>query len=218
MKILDFDNNQVIWTFALLTKSGPFYLPDAVDRLVKRYRFADYPKSIKEMKTEFGSVRFSHGEYNNSVVDSFQIFQGGLVAEGKISTKILDEFLEDFVGFAKQEYDLEITDLVESRKFYESRIVCQLNFDIEDRFNFFSEMMTSITDSLMSYGVKTSKYQPIGLSFHADPSKVEDIYKPRVFSIEKRIGLPYDKNIYYSSAPLKTDDHIALLTKFLEGN
>ena len=36
------------------------------------------------------------------------------------------------------------------------------------------------------------------------------------FTIERRTGRPYEENVYFTQAPLQTDDHVAVLTEIEE--
>jgi hypothetical protein len=44
-----------------------------------------------------------------------------------------------------------------------------------------------------------------------DPSKLPLLLD---FRVERRVGAPYDQNVYYSGAPLRTADHVAVLEEF----
>jgi hypothetical protein len=35
--------------------------------------------------------------------------------------------------------------------------------------------------------------------------------RPNRFTLERRIGLPFSANVFFSQAPLKSGDHLALL-------
>jgi hypothetical protein len=65
-------------------------------------------------------------------------------------------------------------------------------------------------------GATHEEYRPTTTYFDVDPVEHKTRRKPNRFTLERRIGLPFSQNVYYSQAPLKSDDHLKLLSD-LEG-
>ena len=60
------------------------------------------------------------------------------------------------------------------------------------------------------YGLRPFKFDFGGLSLATDPTLYAG-RKPVAFTLARRVNAPYSEKFFYSSAPLKTDDHVALL-------
>jgi hypothetical protein len=71
----------------------------------------------------------------------------------------------------------------------------------------------AVTERLLSYGLR-----PFDFSFAAASLATDDTAmtgrKPVPFTVMRRVNVPFDANIYFSTAPLKTNDHIAALETF----
>jgi hypothetical protein len=63
------------------------------------------------------------------------------------------------------------------------------------------------------YGLKECPaYEFGGFSMNIDVIKSEDLKPmPQPFAIERRVGSTYDEKKYFSQAPLRTQDHQAVL-------
>ena len=80
------------------------------------------------------------------------------------------------------------------------------------------KLKTPISDTISNtigtffegYGIKAEKYQSVGMMLHLDEAKMRPPI-PIAFKLETRSDFPLDSNVFFSSAPLKTKDHIELL-------
>src|SRR3712207_5290126 len=61
----------------------------------ERYSFLQGPRVVSDYNLESG-VTFLRGYFNGRIIERFQIFQNGLLAEAETDTHELDFFLDDF--------------------------------------------------------------------------------------------------------------------------
>ena len=100
----------------------------------------------------------------------------------------------------------------EERSSQDGSQVVTIEFDgeIETAFKSMTDIMSLIESSYnQAYGddVKINLHR---LALNADPITVPQ-FRNTTFFIERRIQRPYSENRYQSGAPLRTEDHIALL-------
>ena len=55
-------------------------------------------------------------------------------------------------------------------------------------------------------------FRPVGLSFAPDMTLIAGL-KPTAFRVERKNGVGFDTNHYYSSAPLPTVEHMRVLER-----
>jgi hypothetical protein len=55
-------------------------------------------------------------------------------------------------------------------------------------------------------------FEPTAVLFNVDTSQAKS--PPAMFSIERRVDVPFEENTYFSQAPLRTAEHIEILNTF----
>ena len=175
----------------------------------ERYGFLQGPRTVADFDSTKGIV-FLHGFFrDNIVIDRFQIFNDGVVCETKAPVEQADSFIEDALKWAAEEVKLEVG--VEKGRIYNSHIVVHSSVQIEKKFQLFSEFGSRIAKAIASYGGRNlTDFKLAGLRFFYDGSSLPTP-KPTPFSFERRDGQPHDSGLYYSMAPLRSEDHLTLL-------
>jgi hypothetical protein len=198
----------------LFTSTGTVgYLPDIVKQIQERYQFITAPEPQTLLPTAQRGAEFQHGKLQRpdgsvAVVDKLTLFNDGLVIDTTSSTNIASEFLDDLIEWARQE--LPNTELKDVPLF-----LSQLEVNIS--INWATTLPTAVTigiairDHLDAYGLKVTTPVPVSLTIGAEPPSGVGGLQPSTFTIERRANIPYRDNIYYSQAPLQTQDHIRLL-------
>lgn len=111
---------------------------------------------------------------------------------------------------------------VNTRPVFPMNYVSQLEFlldrSISQRLTMLKPLAGLITKFVRGYGFTACPdYEPSAVYLFFDNSKLTN---PPTFAgsflIDRRAGVPYQENRYYSQAPLKTADHVAALVE-LEG-
>ena len=72
-----------------------------------------------------------------------------------------------------------------------------------------------MSSNMRKYSKECPIYAVSSISLHCDLSRVVTI-KPAPVSVERRIEIPFDMNVYFSSAPLRTADHVEYIRRFGE--
>ena len=71
-----------------------------------------------------------------------------------------------------------------------------------------------ITDSRLKYSRRPiySTLNFTGFIFDFDPASVAGKRKPLRLIVDRRVGIAFSENVFYSQAPFKTKDHVKVLT------
>lgn len=198
--------------------SPAVYIPDSVRAVQERYRFLQGPKTLEEFDASKG-ISFQHGTFtlpksylskeksrDHVVIDRFQVYTNGLLVETRGFTEEGDLFLDDVIQWASQQFAVAIYPGVPVTRAY----LTNLEIEFPDA-EFPSFPFTKTLDAfLKSYGQPSGAFSAVGFNFHCDFLQMPPPV-PSAFQISRREGVPYTSNLYLSSAPLSTRDHLTLL-------
>jgi hypothetical protein len=67
-----------------------------------------------------------------------------------------------------------------------------------------------LTEMIRAYGINTKNFEISGITINAD-NEAFPAPKPIAFSFERRTGKPYNSGFFFSTASLKTSDHLSIL-------
>ncbi len=191
---------------------GGYYLTDAIRAISERYGFTETP-SIEDTKTTgaiFRGGRLVSGTKKINIQE-IGFFSDGVYATIQ-DTMTADFVLDDLLTWAEQAFGLRPSITKIPRKYMNAAVV-EFEASIEGCLNIFNKLISSYNEMLASLykeTVSASLYQ-IGFAFDSFEANLPVNTN---FTIERRIGLPFSSNRYFSIAPLKTEMHIELLEKF----
>jgi len=204
------------------SNAGNVYLLDAVKGLKDRYGFIQFPTTLQEYDASKG-VTFLHGKFTsqrpltttglvsqNLVIDRFQIYTNGVLAETKAFAEDADLFLDDVLEWAKERFGLVFNEIPPIRKAYLSQLEVVLNINLNNYSRDISPFSKRIEDFLEGYGQKESSFEVSNISLHCDTTQFP-VLAPTAFIVERKVQTPYSSQTYVTSAPLKTADHIKIL-------
>ena len=199
-----------IWLFNFtdLNPRGKRIGPSIVTRLVQDYGFAQYPKTAEEMDETKG-IQFLRGEFKpesgEPVEISLKIFNFGIVAETRSSTKDSDAFLEEVLGWISKQHDLPPYEEILRSKAYLSEMYIHSAKNLDLINPKLKHIIERLNTEVKGHG-KVS-YQTSAIAFWNDPS----LNQPFPFRFERVAGVGFVENRYYSVAPLETENHLEIL-------
>jgi hypothetical protein len=182
-----------------------------VRALQDRYFFLEVPKTVADYNLTNG-VTFLEGVFRDQhVINRLQVFARGLICDTKETTNTADEFLDDVLDWADKELKLDIPDRNSMPKLYLSQLEVRLPTGLGESLADFSNLGRSVSQLIQSYGMSMSNpFEVSSFKMYLDVSSFPGAY-PFEFSFERRAGEPYSSNTFFSSAPLKTQDHLQVL-------
>ncbi len=209
MKLNNIVTSKTIRFFSASIPSGPIYMPDLVGVLQKHFRFLQVPTKIEEYDTTRG-VKFLHGVFEDTVIDSLDIFDNGVSVTTKTNTNVADKFIDQLIKLAAKEWKATITDIPNTKRGYMSDIEIVFDKDLNAAFERFAGAMKLIDKYLKKQSDGIAPFAAAGMLFHCDVSHCAHL-KPGRFILDRRVGHSFDHGIYFSSAPLSTDAHLEVL-------
>ncbi len=191
----------------------PLYMHDVMKPIVEQYKFLKVPQTLEEFDDTKG-ITFSHGKFNSRgrdvVIDSFQIFNNGLVADTREDTEDADKFLDDVIEWGVKTLD-RILPEQSVETLYLSNLEISLTTPLSTYMPIEQQLTGEISRYLKEYGVKHEPFELVSFALNFDRIKLPSVLTN--FTIVRREGESFDSGLYFSTAPLKTKDHIALLEK-----
>ena len=194
-----------------LNPRGAAYYPDIVKGLVERYGFKKVPEKFEDFDEQKGVV-LSSGKHGDRIIDRVTINNWGLTLDTTSSTQDSEELLTEALTWGAEHLRLRYSPDMIKRKAYVSHVL------------FYSDVsLLSVNPALDVIAKRINKevtdnlklpytFHPRGISLGIDP--VEQRIPVQVFSIERREGVAFSENKYWSGAPVPTDTHLALIEEF----
>jgi len=178
--------------------------------MAKRYHFAKFPQHLMDFNSN-NALEFTAGTFVKSkkmhLRVGLAIYNNAIVADALSSTDDANQFLADISQWAAKEFDI-LLDSGLVRKTYLS----QVDVKFDSLANVANPKLDFVVDRLNSevvpFGGKKVPFGLGGLTFWT-----EDIHTPQgqTFKLEHKHETEFTEHIYYSVAPLQTQQHITLL-------
>lgn len=210
MKLVSVAASRVTWLFETreMNPQGLDLHPVYV-AIKNRYNFAT-PRSREEIETAKDGIKFQHGVYKPDGTNGFSIeftsYNDGLVADSMASTQLTEAFLDDLTSLARKQFSLAFTPQTVYKRKYASSLLVESEIGL-------SRITQGIAEIASCLSEATGRpFETTGLTLGPDGSISSDFTQP--FTIERRVGVPFATNRFFSNAPLQTDAHLALLEKF----
>jgi hypothetical protein len=190
-----------------LNKGGVRLYPSVSNAIIERYDFDE----IKE--GEYNPDRglhlkngVFHGTSNREILVHLQVYTDGVIAETISSTADSDLFIEDLLKWVSTEFGMNYHSKLVRQKLYYSELVVTAEVDLDricEKLRVFAEHL-----STLPFFGQPQKQATAAITFGCDGKNQSS------FSFERRAGVPFADNRYYTRAALPTSDHMALLEEF----
>lgn len=214
MKIISTQLGRVVFLKPLQEYAplGGVFLPPLYDAVRGRYGFTSVPdmNSKEPPKFSIGRIMSSGREYP---VQELALHPDGLVCSAD-STEIAEFFLGDLLSFLRDHFGFRQID-GQVLTLFLSQVWVQFE-ESTDALISKMEAIASLIEKITSplYGIVGVPIQLHSLTFDYDRTRISpllDSFAP--FRIERKVRAPYDQNVLFSTAPLRTKDHLKALEK-----
>lgn len=215
--------NSIIYSQAVrylkgVIPGGGIYMPDLVNELRTRYGFLKFPTTLQEFDSSKG-VNFEHGKFilpksnpsdpdKEVLITNLTIYNNGIIAGTGAPTDRADLFIDDLLKGGVERFKLQINSDI--RRMYLSQLEIILDADINSFISMQKNISSNLNTCINSYSNQDTSFEVFGLTLGHDSTK-QLLLPPGPFKLERREGSPFSSNVYFSSAPLTTPDHLALL-------
>jgi hypothetical protein len=176
--------------------------------VIARYSFAKFPK-LEDLGADHQT--FGVGKFKDFQIEELRIYNDGIIVGSRSNSAFIDEFIDDLFSWAEKELGMVPMITSKPEKYYESSIVVKSRNDLTKVMGLNAEICSGLNKKLASKYIATP-FQPSGLVLNCEPfEQGGGKCKPFRFLVERRIGFPFGENVFFSQAPLTTDDHLAFL-------
>jgi len=194
---------------------NPFGHTDAqalTEGLVERYGFLKYPKAMEDYYNEERTVSFEGGRFGNISILAITIYPNGILVDTRSSTDDCEKVLEDALTWAQSACGLVYSPEMIMRRTY----ISQLVFRSDTTLNMLNPKLAGFTERVTKAVAKdvepTAPFETTAIRIYFDPVIAK--LPLDSFRVERLENAPFSENKYYSMAPLRTQDHLALLEEF----
>lgn len=200
---------------------GGIAFPSLIAALRDAYKFTIFPElaqgDIPLVQVAPIGLGFQNGELEidgvRAAISQLQLFLNGIAVSSQ-STDLSDKILDNIIALLDGKFGFRLASS-ESQRSYISQIVVHLDQSFEERIPHLRAIQDIIFDAMHPEEDEKPKLTAKRLSFG---SQIRTIMNPLQanlmdFHIERRGGVPFSQNRYFSGAPLSTEEHIAVLEK-----
>jgi hypothetical protein len=185
--------------------------PELIKRLVERYGFQKFPKTIDELDPSKG-IEFLAGSTGEFPIKKLVIWDTLLTVETEINTDVSRRIIEEILGWTAKELDVKYQPGAIKRFGYISDVTFFSDAQILEVNSSVINLAAKCSEELSRIWMEPVKYEPFTVRVGHDPTSRK--YPIAPFLIEHRAETRFSENKYFSEAPLPTDLHWKLLEEF----
>lgn len=156
---------------------------------------------------------FLSGFFDGTVVERVQLYHNGISVEGRAATETLDTFIDDALAWVERERGLRVLpneDMPKLGRAYASQVVVELVGPTQGatQISPMQPILDLISRAVAAGGLQSDSLAMTGITFGPDPATGAGWF----FRLERRVTDPFSANKFFSSAPLQTAAHLALIS------
>ena len=207
MELLSVIRARSIWSVDLLELNpyGKKVDAELLTWLQGKYGFSKVPSSATDLD-ETRALAFLNGGFPSSekVIIAFdlKIYSDGLVVDSRSSTEENDRFIDEMLCQVAKEIGLVYNPKLIQKKLYRS----ELNLRSKSDLVHLNPKLKALTKKISLLLNRDFDFSVIGFWSEQKPSE-----PTTQFRFERRLNTAFSEDRYYSTAPLQTQDHLALL-------
>ncbi len=183
---------------------------ETIAKMGGRYSFTKIPQKLEEIDLQKG-IQLDQGRLGEIQIDKITILMNGIIIDTRSSTVDSEKVLTDLIDLAHEAFGAVIKPV---RQHFGSQIL----FRSRMRLAALNPILPKIADTLTERTSADLKhpftFEPSAVLLSVDTSQAK--VAPSMFSIERRVDIPFAENTYFSNAPLRTQEHIELVKAFEE--
>jgi len=213
MKLLAIEKSRVVSLYRMERTVGQVYFPEFAAQVAERYRFDSAPLSLGDIVGD--KAEFKHGLFEGNAIDTLDVYNDGIIVASQSDSDFIDKFIHDLNSWLKKDRGISFIETHTVSKIYESILLVETDRDIFKPFDAYVSILTLIETALHDASKLNVKYENFGLTLSADHTQ-NPALKPIPFRFERKEGIEFSRCQYYTTAPLRTKQHLEVLER-LEG-
>ena len=210
MKVLAIEMSRVTSLFQTARRSGQLYLPHVFTQLADRYSFVGTPNSLEDVRGS--KAEFTHGLFDGIAIETLELYNDGIIVTSRSDSELIDKFMNDLIPWIEESFGLSIIHTHKISKMYDSTLVVETERDVFKPLSAYIGIKKMIEKALWNSSNLEITFENFGLSLSADQTQ-NPALKPTPFRFERKVGIEFSLNQYYTTAPLTTKQHVEILEK-----
>ena len=194
-----------------LNLNGVLYYPELIAALVERYGFMKYPTGVDTLDENKG-IEFIGGRSGKRVIEKLVILDSGIYLDTAINTAASVALWHELMEWAVQRFGLTFKPEMVKRAAYVSNVTFHTDVPILALNPMLAEIGAVTTAEVERNFSRRLDYEPAAISITFDQLLTK--IGTAAFTIQRREGVPFGENKYFSTAPLKTEIHLDLLERW----
>jgi hypothetical protein len=206
MELIGHELSRVVYLTNVGRRDGGVFFPDVAQTVLQKYSFVKFP-NLDDLQKE--SQTFNMGKFQGFQINELNVYSDGIIVSGKCNTDILGAFVTDLFGWIKTDFGLEEITVLKPEMHFESSLVVKAERDLTSVLSP-PKSVSNLIEQTMAR-VTQAEYQPSVIHFETDSVGFKTRRRPHRFTLERRVGFPFEVNVFHSQAPMKSADHLSLL-------
>lgn len=188
--------------------------PDVFKALKERYSFEYSPDlQLAWDEVQKNGIRFKLGKFSlegkTVPISEVTFYNDGIVVSA-FTTEDAESFAKDLIDWAKETFGFREF-IKPPRQLYLSHIVVQLAHSPSKLLRSFEQFSVKLSEFYEKRYKNKVAFEVTSLNIGYDKLSVPQWFAPATFHIERRVGKPFEDNIFFCEAGLSTTDHIQAL-------
>ena len=153
---------------------------------------------------------FKDGRFDNVSLPSLEFHDDGIVIQSQLPSSVVDDFVKDLFAWMEPTIGLRRIATHPVYKTYQSELIVRTEAPILKVLGPAMALGEAISRGLKQASNLDVEIDAVGFSLATDNTLLP-VIKPIPFRIDRRAGVPFEANLYYTQAPLPTSDHLKVL-------
>jgi len=183
---------------------------EAIAKLGSRFTFTKVPTRLEALNLQKG-IELCEGTLGDIRIARLTIFANGIVADTRSSTEHSEKVLSEILAMAHEALGAKITP---ARLTFTSQLIFRSNMRLAALNPILPKLARVLTDRVSGDLKHCFEFEPTAILLNVDTSQAKTL--PAMFSIERRAEVPFIENTFFSSAPLRTGEHMEVVKAFEE--
>jgi hypothetical protein len=186
------------------------YLPEVLLGITERYAFAVRPPNYETVVKEGAKYKEGRLVENGKTIaiKDLGFFSDGIIV-GTWNTDDSNTVLDDLIAWSTEKFGFR-EQQTKLTKTYTSSVVVEFEADLDTALETFGHLKKNVSSAMREICGWDVEVKAARIALATDPTTLPQ-HRRVDFTIERRVGLPYAENRYFSMATLPTRKHIELL-------
>jgi len=191
-----------------LNLAGTVFYPELVSGLVERYEFQKYPTQPGDFDETKG-IEFASGRWGETAIDKVVILNSGIYLDTSTNTDTSERLLLEALDWAVKNFRITFRREMIKRCVYLSQVTFYSGVPILALNPVLTKISNTITKEVTKSFGQQLEYENAAISMSYD--QLATRLGTAAFTVQRREGVPFAENKYFSTAPVKTEIHLQLL-------